>query len=226
LNRRTVLKALGLTGCAACAVLAYHLAAVRAAGIPTMQPLAYAGYLEQNGMPVQSTGLSMVINVWNDAVATAAANLVCATQSPMTAVSDGRFRVPLDSSCTAQIQANPDTWVEVQVGATSLGRTKVAAVPYALEASHAVNATNAVNAANATGPLATQITAFGVPLHVFLKNGDNGTLSCSDYCADPTHGPPMVTASCVAAQRTDNNAYIRCDLTPQVPITCWCARPM
>ena len=57
-------------------------------------------------------------------------------------------------------RSNPNAWVEVLVDGTSLGRTKLGGVPYALEAGHATSsdsATNATNAANAT----TAATASG-----------------------------------------------------------------
>ncbi|MEO7034228.1 MAG: hypothetical protein ABI548_10075, partial [Polyangiaceae bacterium] len=69
-----------------------------------------------------------------------------------------------------KVGANPGIWVEVLEGsaansAASLGRTKVGAVPFAVEANHAVNAdmaTTAITAATATaagGTLASAISA-------------------------------------------------------------------
>jgi hypothetical protein len=64
-------------------------------------------------------------------------------------VTNGRFRIPLAASCKPAINANPNAYVEVIDGANSLGRAPIGAVPYAVEADHAVNATNAASAAYA-----------------------------------------------------------------------------
>ena len=53
------------------------------------------------------------------------------------------------------LNANPDVYVEVLDQDTSLGLSKIGAVPYAVEADHAVNATNV------TGPMAQQVVPSG-----------------------------------------------------------------
>jgi hypothetical protein len=55
-------------------------------------------------------------------------------------LSSGAFQVVLPAACTTAIHANGDLWVEVFVDGTTLGRTKLGAVPYAVEADHAVRA--------------------------------------------------------------------------------------
>ena len=130
---------------------------VRADGIPSSEPLSYAGTLQETGMPV--TGMRAVtLILWDSATATT--NPKCQTTSPTTQVTTGRFRIPLDSSCTAVVSAIPDLWIEVLVGGVSLGRKKLGAVPYAVEASRA---------SSAAGTLANQIVPPGAVMFFNLS---------------------------------------------------------
>ncbi len=135
---------------------------VRAAGIPAKNSLTYTGYLENpDGTPVV-TSKNIALAVYD--AATAGTKVCEVLSAPMTPVL-GRFQIALPDDCTAKVGASPDLWLEVAVDGAALGRTKLGAVPYAVEAGHAVaadSATNAVNAANATnavGGLDTRITA-------------------------------------------------------------------
>jgi hypothetical protein len=137
------------------------LAHVRAAGIPTTEPLYYSGTLEDNGAPVTGSR-DVTLRLWDDATDPATLHKKCETSSPTTTFDNGRFRIPLDATCQGAIAANPNLWVEVVVGATSLGRKKVGAVPYAVEAQSAVTATTATTA---SGALADQIVPSGAILY-------------------------------------------------------------
>jgi hypothetical protein len=102
---------------------------------------------------------------------------VCNTSSTAIALDSGRFSVALPDACASAVKASPDLWAEVLVNGGSLGRTKINAVPYALEAGHATNADNATNATTA----ATANAAGGA-----LKTVINGLASASSV--------PVVTA--------------------------------
>lgn len=135
--------------CALCAlggVAAYHVGRARADGVPTVSPLYYGGVLDDSGRPVDGAR-SVTVRVWDAATG---GTTVCTTAAPGTAFSAGRFRVALDNACAAAVRANPNLWAEVQVDATTFPRTKLGAVPYALEAGRA---------AGASGPLETRIAA-------------------------------------------------------------------
>src|SRR5690606_3243713 len=54
-----------------------------------------------------------------------------------TPVEKGRFQIPLDESCTTAVGESADAWLQVIVDGESLGRAKINAVPYALEATSA-----------------------------------------------------------------------------------------
>jgi hypothetical protein len=69
---------------------------------------------------------------------------------------NGRFSIPLPDDCTIKFGSNAQVWAEVLVGSTanavaSLGRAKLGAVPYAVEANHAVSADRAAATPIVTG---------------------------------------------------------------------------
>jgi hypothetical protein len=147
--RRARFILVGAVAGAASSVAIWGLHAVFAEGIPTSNPLYYSGTLTENGQLVNAPR-QLAINVWSNPAAQTGEVALCSTNVASTPVISGRFRVALDASCTAAIHAHPDTYVEVVVGgSTSLGRAKVGAVPYAVEAEHAVNATHAIHADSA-----------------------------------------------------------------------------
>ena len=111
-----------------------------AAGAPTDKPLVYAGVLEKNGTTAPDGNYDLTLDVWGTATAGA---ILCETVANGTAVSNGHFEVTLDPKCAAQVAAKPDLWLEVKVGSESLGRKKINAVPYALEANHAIKSDQA-----------------------------------------------------------------------------------
>lgn len=77
-------------------------------------------------------------------------------------VVNGQFEVAMPGNCVSAVQANKNAHVEVKVDGKVLPRSKVGAVPYAVEAGRAQeanNATNATNASNATGALKTSLDA-------------------------------------------------------------------
>jgi hypothetical protein len=129
-----------------------------AAGIPATG-LTYAAFLEDEaGAPVDGAR-QISVGLWDAATEGAR---VCDRPSAATTVTRGRFSVLLPDACTTAVKANKDLWVEVQVGGASLGRTKLGAVPYAIEADRAQTAANATTAATANaagGALKTQLDA-------------------------------------------------------------------
>ena len=112
---------------------------VRAKGIPEAGALTYTGELETpDGTPV--SGEKNIGLVLYDAAKQGAE--VCSVGSgPVTLVS-GRFQLSLPKACSDAISGNPDLWSELQVEGAPMGRTKLGAVPYAIESLHAVTAAN------------------------------------------------------------------------------------
>lgn len=131
----------------AIATLSYRFGRARADGIPTTTPLLYGGMLEDSGSPVQGTR-TFTIRLWDSATG---GSLACAeTNAPNTPVQNGQWRVAVNPACVSAVQQNPNLWVETLVEGVSLGRSKIGAVPYAVEAGRA---------AAASGMLAMQIDA-------------------------------------------------------------------
>jgi hypothetical protein len=145
MNKRPTLISLGLTTIGALAALG--LKTVFAGGIPALMPLYYSGTLTEGGQLVTGTR-AITVNLWSDGMV--GGSPLCTTVGSTANVVNGRFRIALASSCKAIVNQNNNVYVEVIDGATSLGRSPIGAVPYAVEADHAVNADNATNASNAT----------------------------------------------------------------------------
>jgi hypothetical protein len=109
----------------------------RAAGIPTSMAMTYSGVLtDAAGTPI--SGAKNILVQFYDA-ATAGTTLCTIGPSPTT-LTNGTFRVPLPDECTAATRTNQDVWVDVFVDGGSVGRNKLGAVPYAVEANHALTA--------------------------------------------------------------------------------------
>jgi hypothetical protein len=86
------------------------------------------------GSPVTGSR-AISVTLWKSATGSAAADRACLTvPGSNTDVAAGFFAIDLDPSCTAAVNANPDLWVEITVAGQALPRTKLKAVPYALEA--------------------------------------------------------------------------------------------
>lgn len=109
----------------------------RAAGIPDAEVLTYTGYLEDgNGAPLIGDH-SIAVRFWE---ADTGGDAICSAELATAELVSGRFQVPLPATCAEAVQANPNLFVDVAVDGASLGRTKLGAVPYALEAGHATAA--------------------------------------------------------------------------------------
>jgi hypothetical protein len=126
-----------------CCLIGYALHAV-AEGAPTTQPLWYAGTVSgPDGVPLKGNH-QVWIRLFTQQSGLGAA--LC-TSGPTTIPFDnGRFRVELASPCVDVVKGTPDVFVELSVDDDKLPfpRSKVGAVPYALEAEHAVSASEAV----------------------------------------------------------------------------------
>jgi hypothetical protein len=155
----------------------------QAAGIPAATALTYTGYLETpDGTPL-ATEVSVGVSVWN--AVTAGKKLCSADEEKLTPVA-GRFQVTLPDDCTLAVAANPELWLEVVVDDTSVGRTKLGAVPFAVEAAHSLSASTADGA---SGALATRLDAIEAGLDTLAGRLDDSraaTISKFDSAADVT----------------------------------------
>ena len=111
------------------AALTYWSRRAAAEGVPATDPLWFSGTLTDGGAPVD--GVRDVTIRMFDAGSGGAE--VCTTVAAGAPVTAGRFRIALGADCVTAVHAAPELWVQVEVGGVSLGRTKIGAVPYALE---------------------------------------------------------------------------------------------
>lgn len=139
-------------------VLGYKQMGARADGIPGMNPMTYAGTLEEASGPVTGTR-NLRLTLWDDATSTESSHARCVTSAPGTSVNNGRFQLVLDNACTPAVRGAPDLWLEVEVNGGSIGRTKISAVPFAVEAGRAAELTPA--ASNALVPTGTVVAFAG-----------------------------------------------------------------
>jgi hypothetical protein len=154
-SKRSIARAARIGGSVAgvlALVVVGYVVGVRAAAIPADNvALVYTGVLEQNGVGVTSAH-TIAIELHTAQDPTDASDVLLCRVQPGTPVSvqNGRFSIPLDTSCATQIRSHPDVFVEVQVDGPAVGaRTRLGAVPYAIEASNADTATQAVTATQA-----------------------------------------------------------------------------
>jgi hypothetical protein len=96
--------------------------------------------------------VSVALGVWS--AATQGTKVCDAPARALTPVA-GRFQIELPQECVTAIAANTDLWLEPTIDGTALGRSKVGAAPYAVEAKHAVVA----DSPSTGGPLATELAA-------------------------------------------------------------------
>jgi hypothetical protein len=141
---------------------------VYAEGAPTVKPMFYAGTLEASGR-LASGAHSIALTLYD---AETAGNQVCVSQTPNVPVEGGRFRVEVSADCVTKMRAQPDVWVELKfTGPDGVPhelplRTKVGAMPYAMEAQHAVSASSA---SSAVGALGAQVVPAGAVMAFDLE---------------------------------------------------------
>jgi len=129
-----------------------YLAGRARAAIPSTEVLTYSAVVtDAAGAPVTGTQ-NVQLQLWDMATD---GNLKCSVgPSMMTLTAVGGFQVTLPANCITAVQATGDLWVEVIVNGESLGRSKLGAVPYAVEAGHALTANMATSV---TPPTTTRV---------------------------------------------------------------------
>jgi hypothetical protein len=144
-----------VVGLALAMAVGYGLAHVRAAGPPTQQPLWYSGTVSNAAGEPISGNHKVGVRLFDSTDKTAQS--LCLVGPKDVSFDSGRFRVDV-SQCESKQQtaavfaSKTDLYVELTIDddGKPFERTKIGAVPFALEAQHAVSATSAANAAAAT----------------------------------------------------------------------------
>ena len=137
-----------LVACVACAAVGYQLR-VLADGAPAGPALFYSGTLERDGA-LASGSYEIALSLYS---AAEGGEQLCKVEA-VTEVDNGRFRIEA-TACESALRANASAWAEVAFTGddgetrTLEDRTKIGAVPYALEADRAISAQNAEGALDA-----------------------------------------------------------------------------
>jgi hypothetical protein len=121
----------------------YAMGMTRAEGIPGTGALTYSGILEDDSGTPLTGNKNIQIALLDDV---SGGNKLCETSSQSIALVRGRFEVVLPDECVDQVKTKADTWIEVTVDGSPLQRAKIGAVPYAVEARHAMSADSAMGA--------------------------------------------------------------------------------
>lgn len=137
--------------------------------------LRYTGTLTDAAGEAVSGRRSLQLQVWDRA---SAGTLRCSVGPSDQTLQAGRVNIELPAECSAAVHDTPDLWVEVSVDGTSLGRTKLGSVPYALEAQHAARASNADQASAASGALADRLAAIERTRVISLDHPDKPLRLC------------------------------------------------
>jgi len=161
---------IALSACAATFIGGYGVR-VLAEGAPVEQPLFYSGVLESNG-ELANGEHTITLELFN---AESGGAELCSIERTAQ-VEGGRFRIDA-SDCAQAMRQNADLWVAVAfrgddgVERAISGRSKVGAVPYALEADHA-KASGSASAA--TGELQATIAALTARIDALEAGGGGG----------------------------------------------------
>ncbi len=156
-----LLIAIGFASGLAASVVGVHFRGVDADVPPPAERLFYSGELREGAGP--ATG-PRDIEVRFHSAATGSGNQICTSNLQAgTPLVDGHFRINVGAACVTALAAAPNAYVEVVVGGVSLPpsttpRPRVAAVPYAAQATVAVTAgalAGPLSATNVTTPSGT-----------------------------------------------------------------------
>jgi hypothetical protein len=130
-------------------VATYHLGRAHADGLPATDTMYFGGTLDENGVLV--TGTRDVTVRFYDAES--GGTPVCETAAPAAPLQAGRFRIALNARCTTAVRDNANVWSQLTVGTTTIaGRSRLGAVPYAVEAQRASGLTPRGPGAGCTDP--------------------------------------------------------------------------
>ena len=121
-------------------VMAFTAGRSFAAGIPSASALTYGGILQSaNGTPLTGSH-TIEVRFWS---APSGGSTLCTSgEQEEVPLKLGRFSLSLPDACTEAVKDNSQAYVEVVLDQVSLGRARANAVPYAVEAAHAVVATD------------------------------------------------------------------------------------
>jgi hypothetical protein len=187
-GRRSSLAAIGL-GCGALA--SAILVVAHADGAPKQQPLWYTGTVTDDAGAPLGGNHSIAVRIFRDETGLGAAVCEVSTGGQRTLpFVAGRFRIDL-SDCARAIADDSELFLELQIdNLVPFPRTKLGAVPYALEAEHAITATKAD-----TASFADHTTSADTAANATEARGDFNVAGTASAGALNVRGDLMVSGS-------------------------------
>jgi hypothetical protein len=173
--------------------------------------MTYSGVLRKGtGEPLANADKILQLKLWPSA-APEGSELCAAGPIAVTTDNLGHFSVALDA-CLPVIKAHSDVFIEVIVGTVSLGTTKLGAVPYAVEAAHAVASDSAATADAARA--AASITSSAIRVSKDCSYASGLYTDCSCTTDEVAIGGGGCSAGCsnnytlAETTRIDEKAYV------------------
>ncbi|HMJ57065.1 MAG TPA: hypothetical protein VK540_33580 [Polyangiaceae bacterium] len=171
----------GLSVGAASVVLGYVAGRARASGIVATPPMTYRGVLTDiTGAPLPGSTKNVQLQFWDQATGGA---IQCSVGPIAVTLTAGAFEIALSDACTTAVHATKDLWAEVFVDGGSLNRTKLGAVPYALQADTASNAAGALGAQLAAIEARLARDTSGTPQRICTGSTPIGSTAWQAYTA-------------------------------------------
>ncbi len=175
--------------------LGYFVGLAKGAGIPSERTLAYSGTLTTTDGTLLSGTKKIELRLWD---AEEAGSIHCDVTRDAIPLVSGYFQIEMGPDCVNAIHQFANLWSEIIVDDYSLGRTRLSAVPYALEANSVSGGT-----VDVTSVRASSISIAGKEVISSVNRGDgligDGTLS----------GPLTVDFSKIA-RKTHNHSSADC----------------
>lgn len=141
-KRRAVLGSLAvLVGAGAFVATAVRAQRAQADGVPQTDSFYAVGTLDIAGRP-DNAQHNIVVRLFNEETG---GTMRCQSSTLAAMVINGQFRIDFEM-CRATVRSSPDLWVELTIDSNTFPRTKLGAVPYALEAARASGASGTIDA--------------------------------------------------------------------------------
>lgn len=156
---------------------------------PSAPPLTYSGTALMGGTPISDGmhNIGLTLHTHPSGVVGA----VCSQGPSATPTSAGRFSITLaDAACGNAIQQGSELYAEVTVDGTTLPRTRIGAVPYAVQAENGVPPGTVMAFAGETVPLGWIVCdgralSGGDPQYAALRSAIGTTWGTGTTDADP-----------------------------------------
>lgn len=179
-------------------------ATAQASGAPRSSPLLYAGSLSQDGVALDGT-----VAVAFELVVSGTSTVVCSVEAADVVVAAGEFRLDV-STCAGALRTHSDVDVVLSIDGERFPPEKVGAVPFALEADHAISSDVAATVAfNSIGAEALATASVGSDeiqdASVTSVDLQDGAVSSADIAAGAVDNARLANSAVDARVILDNS---------------------